>query len=311
MMRENVATTYPDDQSKLSLDKIDTPEERRVADLAELRSYLEERRRSRINVDVDFIGHSDVGILRVGPIVFDLTGISQITSIEPPGTYDAGNDGLSGVRLLGCDTASTTEGRASMTYLKAIIQAPVWGTQRALQADDFQADGLRPGCGDLIEVDDLDLVTPKTPQEVVAGWGAVLPPAVPADDREARLALYDGLFARPAVPPSPPPRPPGGTTPRRDRMPTIDMPPAFSVWLRRAVVRAPWLARARGLLAFAHVGLIVPPPRRVRPAPSRERPLRVEVLARGWALRIHHDAADGSTLILPVNRKLLTSLLPR
>lgn len=299
-MRENVAPTDADDQLKYALKEITRPEERRVSDRSEFRGYLVERSTSRSNVDVDLIGHSDAGILRLGPIVFDLTGI---VNLFPPSRHDPANDGISGVRLLGCNTASTAGGQASMRLLKQIIQAPVWGTRDILQADDYEDTGLRPGRGNLVEVDGLAQVVPMTSEQVVSSWRTSMAPALIVDDAERRLALFNGLQgrARPLAGPA------GGGAPGAPPQATrVDGAIALP-WLREAFLRAPWIGRTRGLQAHTIIRLSIPPtPRPRRPT----KPLLVDVIEHAWALRLHGPSDDDS-LIVPVDRRALLAILRR
>ncbi|HUQ01655.1 MAG TPA: hypothetical protein VM261_04130 [Kofleriaceae bacterium] len=177
--RENFGPEKSDPQLDLTLGKITTPEETRVAGRDGFKGYFVKAfRTTRYTAlrTVDLIGHGDAGVLRMDDMVLNPGGIGFTFDIEThPETYNGANYGIERVRLLGCNTAETESGQQAMKYLAWRLSVPVVGTTDVLDATHYDERGLLPTYGKLADTTG-PLPEAKSPQQVVNGWRQSLTP---------------------------------------------------------------------------------------------------------------------------------------
>lgn len=106
---------------------------------------------------LDLIGHAtaDRGLLELGDFVID--GESRVTraffrELADHEVFE--RLGVRAVRLLGCATATTEAGRATLVALADIIGLPVYGTSASLSEAHYDREGLRDVCAHLLVSDD-------------------------------------------------------------------------------------------------------------------------------------------------------------
>ena len=95
---------------------------------------------------LDLIGHAagDDRVLRMGELVVDARdpeALATFAAIRDRGLL--ARLGISAVRLLGCCTAMTAAGRATMAALAELLAVPVLGTTQLVHALHFGEDGLK------------------------------------------------------------------------------------------------------------------------------------------------------------------------
>lgn len=101
-----------------------------------------QRSRSWQSCSLDLIGHSRRGVLQIGDWSVDDNGASR--RLMQACSKHFKSLGLSEIRLLGCNTVSTDDGKAAVTALSEIFRVPVKGTNAPISARDFSGQGFRP-----------------------------------------------------------------------------------------------------------------------------------------------------------------------
>jgi hypothetical protein len=116
------------------------------ADVETVLSLLAREATSSIPRSLDLIGHStpDHSLLVLGDWVIDGTR-SKVSSFFR-GLADAevfARLGIQSIRLLGCETAVTQIGRASITAIAEVTNVECFGTLQVIDATSYDADGYR------------------------------------------------------------------------------------------------------------------------------------------------------------------------
>lgn len=280
-MRENIAPDTNDAQLELSLSKIDQPEETRLPGRVGLEGFIATRRASPVNITVDVNGHAELGVMLFGDFKFSVQGINSLFKCP----HDPSDDGFAEIRLLGCNVANQLLGRAAMSFLKTKLGGiPVWGTSQGIDARNFQSDGLIPGHGGLVECADLDALPVSTPAEVVNGWRTTFPGAPKWSQSGPRRGLVRATRTQRDVP--------SGASllqgaSARER----------ATLLRNVVLHAPWAITSLGLrLAYRSIFI---PAHLWAGGPSSPELVRIDVLARGAALRFFPVALEPLAVVVP------------
>lgn len=279
----SVASTPVDPQLQYSLDKIKLPQETYVPGKVGLLDLLD-RRRNVDAVTMDLIAHGDGGILDFAP-EFPLTA-TTISALLPADDYpskkNGATHGIAHVRLLGCNTASTAAGQAAILKLEERLDVPVCGTTNGIDARDYDDFGFK-NTGLLCNKDNFPTIVDT--ETLVGRW-------------RARFKDFTGdlrdLFRhlRPlSLPILPAPR-----WPLHRLTPTE---------LDDVVDDSEWAVWTLGLQAATIAGLVVPSHGPGVPG-SLHFGRHIDVLADGWALRLHPRALPFPAL--PDRRTVIVGL---
>jgi hypothetical protein len=98
---------------------------------------------------LDLIGHStsDQSLLRLGYWVIDGGKLTVTAFFRELVDCDVlGRLGVTSLRLLGCETASTAQGKATLRVLADILGIEVFGTREMLSANHYDETGFRSEC---------------------------------------------------------------------------------------------------------------------------------------------------------------------
>jgi len=98
---------------------------------------------------LDLIGHStpDLSVLAIGAWAIDAASATVRAFFRELADLEVlPRLGIRAVRLLGCETAGTAAGRATICKLSEILGAPVLGTRQMLSAAHYDARGLKDEC---------------------------------------------------------------------------------------------------------------------------------------------------------------------
>jgi hypothetical protein len=141
----NVSHSNPDSVLTRSLDNIDDTNDHRVSakgSSTAIKTLLEARLPATTTpappIALDLIAHSDGGVLQLGDWSVDGGQASQDLARE----LREANIVLSRLRLLGCVTAGTEDGKAAITDLARIFNTTVWGTTIPIGSKDFNVRGF-------------------------------------------------------------------------------------------------------------------------------------------------------------------------
>jgi hypothetical protein len=98
---------------------------------------------------LDLIGHStsDHSLLRLGYWIIDGGKLTVSAFFRELADCDVlGRLGVTAVRLLGCETAVTAQGKATLRVLADILGVEVFGTREMLSASHYDETGFRSEC---------------------------------------------------------------------------------------------------------------------------------------------------------------------
>lgn len=165
--RVSVSHTAPDRVVQRVLDQID--HERLVSSalgndgVEGVIDQLAHRGRSAAGFTLDLIGHARRGILHLGDWSIDGNGVSA--ALQRACAHALSGLELTGIRLLGCNTAITRDGQAAMRRLHDVFKVPVIGTKMPISARDFVGTGFR---SEAILTDHAHLPPPAGPTMTLA-----------------------------------------------------------------------------------------------------------------------------------------------
>jgi len=218
---------------------------------------------------LDLIGHSTAGksLLMLGDWVIDASS-SRVTAFfrELADVEVLPRLGVHAVRLLGCDTAESEQGRATICALASLLGLEVHGTTELLYSAHYDARGFRDDCTHvLVAASDL-----RGAREPRAARGSS--PTYP------RTLDLDALPARPLAPHA-------HAWPRR--LADIDATRALLRLVRRTDG-----AHMPGLLAQPHCELAIPS---ARPGHCHV----AQVILGGEFIRVYPDGTDAPGVLYP------------
>lgn len=122
--------------------------------LPELRAVLETQLDQVVRPQtLDLIGHSTAGhhLLRLGGTPIDMLDrpvAGFFKELASAGLLP--RLGITGVRLLGCETAVTDAGQRTLRLLSATVRLPVYGTSKPLMKSHSDAAGFHPAFSHLL-----------------------------------------------------------------------------------------------------------------------------------------------------------------